>query len=249
MSKSSLNNKVQTGIVESIDDPTFSGRIKVRVNGLHDNIPTESLPWCNYSGTGYNQISIPNVGDHVRVKFSQDDVNSMEWYGNNTLDREFSQEIATDYAGTHSLLYDYDEDLSIKYQKGTGLILYYKGSYLQLHPDNTITLRLGPDETSGVSIQLTDGKVYIQAPQQINISSDNEINLHAKNITIDGTDGVRIKGNQPNTCAVNATQLITLLQTLATLIDGKLGASSAGLAAALVSGTKEKLMNQKITYF
>jgi hypothetical protein len=36
---------------------------------------------------------------------------------------------------------------------------------------------------------------------------------------------------------------------LATLIDGKLGASSAGLAAALVSGTKEKLMNQKITYF
>ena len=241
-------DKIQTGIVESIDDPTFSGRIKVRVNGLHDNIPTESLPWCNYSGTGTNQISIPKVGSHVRVKFSQDDINSMEWYGFNRLDKEYSQEFATDYEGSHSLLYDYDEDLSIKYQRGTGLVLYYRGSLIQLLPDNTITIQMGPDQTSGVMIQLTDGQINITAPNQINITSQNEINLHGKSITLDGTEGVRIKGDNPNTCAINGTELITLLQMLATLIDSKLGASSAGIAAALVSGSKEKILNQKISY-
>ena len=35
--KDEKNNikKVKTGIVESIDDPTCAGRIKVRVKGLH----------------------------------------------------------------------------------------------------------------------------------------------------------------------------------------------------------------------
>lgn len=43
-----MSNKATTGkdaiimgVVESIDDPTYSGRIKVRVKGFHDNIPTE----------------------------------------------------------------------------------------------------------------------------------------------------------------------------------------------------------------
>ena len=36
--------------VESIDDPTFSGRIKARVKGFHDNMTTAQLPWCTYGG-------------------------------------------------------------------------------------------------------------------------------------------------------------------------------------------------------
>lgn len=39
-SKTGLDSII-LGTVESIDDPTYSGRIKVRVPGLHDNIPTE----------------------------------------------------------------------------------------------------------------------------------------------------------------------------------------------------------------
>lgn len=85
------------------------------------------------------------------------------------------------------------------------MVLTYKGSYLQITPDNTITLHYGPDETTGVQIQLTDGKVYIQAPEQINISSGNEVNIEAKTITLNGENAVRIKGSTPNTCAVNAT--------------------------------------------
>lgn len=249
-----LTSIVKTGTVESIDDPTCSGRIKVRVEGLHDNIKTESLPWCTYagssmfSGSGGGAISIPRVGTKVRVKFAQEDVNTMEWYGTNTIDRKLSQEIATDYEGTQVLLYDSEYDLSIKFQPGSGLVLTYKGSYLQITPDNTITLHYGPDETTGVQIQLTDGKVYIQAPEQINISSGNEVNIEAKTITLNGENAVRIKGSTPNTCAVNATQLITLLQTMASNIDTKLGQSKSGVCAATVSGSKEKIMNQHILY-
>lgn len=244
----SLTAKVQIGKVESIDDPTFSGRIKVRVEGLHDNIPTESLPWCNYAGgCSYNQISIPNVGDHVRVKFAQDDVNSMEWYAFTHIDTELSQELASDYPGSHTLLFDYSQDVTVKYQRNSGLVLYYKGSYVQLQPDNTITIQLGPDATSGVTIQLTDGKIYMSASQQINITSGNEINLHGQSITLDGLQGVRLKGDTPNTCAVNGVELVTLLQLLAQIIDTKLGASPAGMASAAVDAAKASLLNQKIS--
>ena len=248
-SEKKLRGKVQTGIVESVDDPTYSGRIKVRVYGLHDNINTENLPWCNYAGsTVYNQISIPKVGDHVRVKFAQDDVNSMEWYSFNSIDYQLSRELASDYLDSHTLLYDYNEDLTVKYQKSSGLVLYYKGSYIQLQPDNTITVQLGPDQSSGVQIQLTDGKIYMSAPQQINIVSGNELNLSAKSITFDSLEGLRLAGDTPNTCAVNGVELITLLQMLAQIIDMKLGFSSAGIATAVVDGAKEKLLNQKMSY-
>jgi hypothetical protein len=88
----------------------------------------------------------------------------MEWYGTSGIERDLSHEIAADYDGSKVVLYDMKEDLSIKYQRGTGLILYYKGSYIQLTPDNSITMHYGPDETTGVQIQLTDGKIYIQSP-------------------------------------------------------------------------------------
>ena len=251
-----LNNtkKVKTGTVESIDDPTYSGRIKVRVKGLHDNIPTESLPWCNYagsnsfSGSGGGSISIPRVGQKVRVRFAQDDVNSMEWYGTNTIDRQLSLELASDYEGSQFLLYDSEYDLSVRFQPNSGMVMYYQGSYVQISPDNTITIRYR-DETSGVQIQLTDGKVFIQGKDQINITSGNEVNIEGKIITLNGESSVRIKGDTQNTCAVNASQLITLLQTMAQIIDTKLGSSPAGTCSALVSGSKEKIMNQNIVYF
>ena len=239
-------NKIQTGVVESIDDPTFAGRIKVRVQGLHDNIPTESLPWCNYSGPGGGQLFLPEVGEHVRVKFSQDDINNMEWYGTNSITRELAQELATDYKGSRCVLYDPKEDISIKYQRGSGLIMYYKGSYVQITPDNTITVHYGPEDTTCVQIQLTDGKIYLQSTQQINITSGNEINLEAKTINLNAENNIKLKGDSPNNCMINGTELITLLSSLATIIDSKLGASSAGMAQALVLGAKEKIMDQKL---
>lgn len=43
--------KLYFGVVESVDDPFFFGRLRVRVYGVHNadtsSVPTDSLPWCD----------------------------------------------------------------------------------------------------------------------------------------------------------------------------------------------------------
>ena len=114
---------VVTGTVVDINDPTYSGRIKVRIKGvLDENIETDQLPWVSYagspffSGDGGGCISIPRVGAKVRIKFKHPgDVNSLEWMAANRIDRKLAEEIAADYEGSHALLYDSASDLSIMY--------------------------------------------------------------------------------------------------------------------------------------
>ena len=50
------NNKktfqgVVTGEIVSIDDPTFHGRVKIRIPGINDNVEVEKLPWVTYEGS------------------------------------------------------------------------------------------------------------------------------------------------------------------------------------------------------
>ena len=116
------------------------------------------------------------------------------------------------------LLYDSSNDLSIKYQNGTGLVLYYKGSYIQITPDNTITIHYGKGAT-GTQIQLSDGRVDVQAQNQINITSGKSINLEADTITLDAKSALQLRGDKSGETAVNGIQLITALLTLANQID------------------------------
>ena len=246
--------EVITGEVVSIDDPTFSGRIKVRIKGILDeNIETEQLPWVNYagspffSGDGGGMISIPRVGAKVRVDFKKPgDVNSLEWRAANRIDRKLAEELAGDYAGSHALLYDSESDLSIIYTNTTGLRIYFKGSFIQITPDNNITIHYG-NESSGVQIQLSDGKIDIQAPQQINITSDQTVKVEANTITLNGKNNVQIKGDSPGECAVNGKALYQLLMTIATQADLKIP-SSHTITDTVVS-TYARLLNQQIQYF
>lgn len=236
--------------VESIDDPTFSGRIKARVKGFHDNMTTAQLPWCTYGGSsvasasGGGSISIPKVGQTIRVRFKDEKNTSMEWYGISTLDKNLINEIKSDYAGSQVLLYDSSNDLSIKYQNGTGLVLYYKGSYIQITPDNTITIHYGKGAT-GTQIQLSDGRVDIQAQNQINITSGKSINLEADTITLDAKSALQLRGDKSGETAVNGIQLITALLTLANQIDQKVP-QTAGQATSYINAIKEGLLNQQI---
>jgi hypothetical protein len=218
-------NKILTGVVESIDDPTFAGRIKVRVEGYHDNMSTEELPWCTYggsnifSGGGGGSISIPRVGSAVRVSFKDDNPTSMEWSGNNLIDKDLINEIQSDYAGSTVLMYDSRQDISIKFQPGSGLLLYFKGSHIQIMPDNTINIHYG-EGNSGTQIQLSSGKIDIQAQNEINLTTSGNINLEADSITLNG-DTVQIKGDKPGECCANGISVVNALLKLATAIDAK----------------------------
>lgn len=252
MASTNTNSGIVVGIVESIDDPTYSGRIKVRVEGYHDNIPTEQLPWCSYagspcfSGNGGGSISIPRVGSRVRVSFRDNKSTSMEWSSVAAVDPDLINEIYTDYAGTHVLLYDSAADLSIKYQPGSGVVIYFAGSYIQISPDNNIMIHYGEGAT-GTQIQLSDKRIDIQAESQINLTSSNAINLEAETITLNGNTAVQIKGDKAGECAINGTQLITALLALAQAIDMKVP-QTAAQTVSYVNAVKEGLLNQSIQY-
>lgn len=254
MSKKSSTGQdsVILGTVESIDDPTYSGRIKVRVPGMHDNIPTEQLPWCTYggssvfSGNGGGSLSIARVGQQVRVQFKSNSITSMEWYANGRLDPDLINEIKSDYEGTHVLLYDSAADLSIKYQPGTGITVYYIGSFLQIAPDGNITLHYGKG-ASGTQIQLSNGRCDIQASSEINLTTPGTINLEADNIIMNAKTTTQIKGNSPGESAVNASKLMSALTMIASAVDAKVP-QTGGMTQQYLTSMKEGIMNQQIQY-
>ena len=250
-SKTGLDSII-LGTVESIDDPTYSGRIKVRVPGLHDNISTEELPWCSYggspifSGNGGGSLSVARVGQQVRVQFKSGEKTSMEWIANNQLDPDLINEIKDDYENAHVLLYDSAVDLSIKFQTGTGLTIYYQGSFIQIMPDNTITIHYGLGAT-GTQIQLSKDRVDIQGNAQINLTTPGTINLEADNIILNGKSSVQIKGDTAGEAAINGTAIMTLLTMIAGVIHSKVPAGP-GLTASTVNSMKEAVLNQHIQY-
>jgi len=254
MSKKSKTgmDAIVLGVVESIDDPTYSGRVKVRVKGLHDNISMEELPWCTYGGSpihsanGGGSISIARVGQPVRVRYKGSDQTSMEWYACNTLDPKLINEIKGDYEGAQVLLYDSACDLSIKYQTGTGIVIYYQGSFLQIAPDNTITLHYGLGAT-GTQIQLSEGRVDIQGSSEINLTTKGSINLEADNVVVNAKTAIQMKGNAAGEAAVNGMKLMTALTMLAQAVDMKVP-QTGGTTAAYLNSLKEGILNQQIQY-
>lgn len=250
-SKTGLDSII-LGTVESIDDPTYSGRIKVRVPGLHDNITTEELPWCTYggspffSGNGGGSLSVARVGQQVRVQFKSGEKTSMEWLANNQLDPDLINEIKDDYENAQVLLYDSAVDLSIKFQTGTGLTLYYQGSFIQIMPDNTITIHYGLGAT-GTQIQLSDGRVDIQANQQINLTTPGTINLEADNIILNSKSSTQLKGEAAGEAAINGAALMSLLTIIAGVVDSKIPAGP-GITAQTVNSFKNAILNKHIQY-
>jgi uncharacterized protein involved in type VI secretion and phage assembly len=67
------------GVVVDDKDPLNSGRVKIRVFGIYDNVPDEALPWAIYSDpfmggqVGFGGFLIPDIGNHVWVFFENGD--------------------------------------------------------------------------------------------------------------------------------------------------------------------------------
>lgn len=69
------------GIVLDNNDPEKQGRIKVNVFGIFDNLEASALPWAtpaialtSGAGSGFGNVSIPEVGSYVFVFFEGLDV-------------------------------------------------------------------------------------------------------------------------------------------------------------------------------
>ena len=245
-------NDEYLGIITYNQDPTFSGRCKVRVFNLMDTIEDEFLPWavpCNalvFGTQGAGSLSIPKVGTLVGVKFKNDDKMSPEYYNIHHVDPSLIEQIKTDYEGTHVLVYDTSQNLTVIFQKGTGFTIYFNGSVINISPTSEIFIS---HANSSSSVILRDGIIDINSNATINVGSDDTgtVNIEGGNVNIDGRDGINMTGNFKNENAVNGQNLYNLLLTMANAIDAKMP-QSPGTTSGIVRSSKSAIINSNIRY-
>ncbi len=235
-------NKYYIGKVIYNEDPTFTGRCKVRVFGLFDGLDDDFIPWFApvnsgiFSTKGGGSISVPKIDDIVRVKFSNNDLYSGEYTSLQCLDPELVKEIKDDYLGTHVLLFDAEAELIVSYQQNTGFKIYHKGSHIILDPTGMIQLKHSNDTNV---IQISNDKIVITTASTegggsnptstIDITSGNSITISADTVNVNAKH-VNL-GNAPVYSAVKGEVLQDVLRSMAAAIDTKypMGLSCSGL--------------------
>lgn len=178
------------------EDPTYSGRCKVRVFGLFDELPDENIPWfvpanSTIFGTeGGGSLSVPKVGDIVRVRFSNSNYYSGEYTGLQCIDPNLVEEIKDDYQDSQVILYDAANEVTIIYQKMTGLKLYHRGASIIIDPTGNIQLK---HQNNANVIEINDNRIDI-----VSGSTDSSTNAATGTINITGGSVVNINSTTAN---------------------------------------------------
>lgn len=218
-----LHDNDWIGIVVNNQDPIFSGRCQVKVLGLLDGIPDNHLPWATpvnstiFAGDGAGSISIPKIGQFIRVQFNNGDMYAPEYTTIQNIDTELIKKIKDDYDGAHVLLYDPLEELTIIYQKKSGIQIVYRGSLFQISPDSMITLQT-PDIES--VIQLEGDTIRLATKNEVHISAASRVEVNADEVQILGSQTTKI-GPGPYSHCILAEPLWGLISTLASSLDLK----------------------------
>jgi hypothetical protein len=155
-----LLDKQFLGVVMLIDDPRKEGRARVKVQTIHDDIPSKDIPWAYpknksvYFGQDgkAGSISIPKIGSIVAVRFDNGNPYSPEYFAIHELADDIKDELDTEYEGSHFILFDGDQELKIWFSVSKGLTLSVKGALINIAPDKLITLE-------------TTNKVIVDSPK------------------------------------------------------------------------------------
>lgn len=216
------------------EDPTFSGRCKVRVFSLFDELPDHNIPWFVpgdtgvFSGEGGGSISVPKIGDIVKVRFTNNDYYSGEYYAVQNLDPNLIDDIKDDYLDTHVLLYDSDKKLKIMYQPKSGLILHLNDSVVVIDADGMIQLK-HKNNANVIELKNDDITIVSGNNSQINIQTDGEVKIEGGNVKVKSSN-VEIGSGGQGFSAVKGEQLVLALQSIIADIMPKypMGSINAG---------------------
>ncbi len=246
--KHNLHDNDWIGVVINNQDPIFSGRAQVRVFGVMEGIIDEHLPWATpvnseiYGGTGGGSMSVPKLGQFVRVEFNNGDIYAPEIKAIQNLDTALIEKIKDDYDGTHVLIYDPIADLSIIYQNKSGLLIYQKGSFFQISPDSMITLQHAESESL---IQMEGDVTRIVTKNEIEIAAAAKVTVNADEVVVNGAQTTKI-GPGPYRHALLAEPMWSLLSTMASALDAKLpatpGVNTGLIEAAKTAGTSTNVL-------
>ncbi|MCK9544389.1 MAG: phage baseplate assembly protein V [Novosphingobium sp.] len=235
-----LRDEDYIGVVANNKDPLYSGRCQIRVFLLMDSIDAKELPWATpinstfFGGNGAGSLSVPKIGQIVRVQFNNGDIYAPEYSTIQNIDTELIEAIKNDYDGTHVLAFDPDEDLNIIYQRNLGIQIYYRESFFQISPDSMITIQHASQDSM---IQLEGDKCSITAKNEINISAGAKVEITADEVIVNGQRTTKV-GPGPYYHGNLSEVLFPLLQTIATALDAKMP-STPGVTSGLVQQAKQ----------
>jgi hypothetical protein len=221
------------------------------VFSIHDDIPAEDLPWAYPTqkstffgqevGAGY--ISIPKIGSFVSVKFNNGNMYSPEYNGIHELEESLKEELNKDgeYAGTHVMLFDGDEELKIWFTINKGITVQLKDSRINIGQDKAITIE---HAESSSSIELRGGEINITSDSTINLTSGSEIEATSNDVWING-NFVKVGHGPVTGSAVLGDQLFLLLNQMASILDAKLP-STPGAAAGIVNANRSVVLSETV---
>lgn len=209
---SALNNwdlinqskEIYFGQVVSISDPLKTGKIRVRVIGVYDNIPEEHLPWALPEDYSDDTHSLPPIGSTVFIKFINNDIYYPVWYQIRGKEVNLDDD---DYQSGEILV---QKDLSKYQDSGKLIIRYLKSSGLELV--------LGDNDDSTIIIR-KDNTVYLQ-----NGKTGDVIHISDKGISLGSQDesqqsGVLGENNQDSLNDLNDF-INAIANTLSTGLTG-----------------------------
>lgn len=212
------------------EDPTYSGRCKVRVFGLFDDLPDQNVPWfvpissSVFSAEGAGSISVPKIGDIVRVDFSNNDFYSGEYKAIQNLDPALIDEIKDDYQGTHVLLFDSTPDLIIIYQPKTGLKLYLNKSMIKIDADGMIQLK-HMNDSNVIEVKNDEIDIVSGNSSTINLSTSGTVNIKGGTVNVN-SNNIKL-GSGAGFSAVKGEMLVGALRSICAELPTKypMGAS------------------------
>lgn len=232
-------SKDYIGRVVVNDDPTFSGRCKIRVFGIFDDFDDEMIPWFSpqtssifSSENGSGSISVPKINTIVRVRFPFGDIYSGEYSYIQNIDPALIDEIKDDYKNTHVLLYDSEKDLIVIYQPMTGFKIWLAGSMIKVDSDGSIQL-LHRNNSNAIEVNDRDinivtvkedgsnlnGKINIAAGATVEVTAPT-VNINSSSISL---------GKDATSKAVKGEALINVLQQIAIELNTKLPSGGSTL--------------------
>lgn len=242
-----LHDNDWIGVIENNKDPLFAGRCQIRVFRIFDDIETKFLPWASpvnstiMANNGAGSLSVPKIGIIVKVQFNNGDLNAPEYESIQNIDTQLIKQIKDDYEGTHVILYDPEEELSVIFQRNLGFQIFHKESFIQISPDSMITIQ---HANSDSLIQLEGENCNITTKNKINISAGSTITLNADEVVSAGNQTTKI-GNPPYNHGVLGESLVALLTTLATALDAKMPLTP-GINVGLVQNAKQAILSKNV---
>lgn len=107
-----FRDKIFVGLVEDVRDVRRKGRIRVRVQGVFDKIPTEHIPWASPSrNTDGKYFNVPAIGKIVNVMFVDGNIYEPQYiYSENyniNLQNKINGLSADEYSNFFASLFDH----------------------------------------------------------------------------------------------------------------------------------------------